>query len=114
MPICGVKLAMVGAGAAAPTTKLVALCTLPALLLTVILPVVAPVGTVTVKLVAVAALTVAVVVLNFTVLLAGVVLKPDPYSVTVVPAGPTLGVNSVRLTVLAPLLRMAVMLPARS
>ena len=45
---------------------------------TEIRPVVAPVGTVTVRLLAVAAVTVAVVPLNFTVLALGVVLKFCP------------------------------------
>ncbi len=45
---------------------------------TLISPVVAPEGTVTVKLLVVAAVTVAVVPLNFTVLALGVVLKFCP------------------------------------
>ena len=64
---------------------------------TVIFPVVAPVGTVTVKLEEVAAVTTAVVPLNFTALLAGVVEKLVPVRVTVVPTVPEVGENPVRV-----------------
>jgi hypothetical protein len=60
---------------------------------TVIAPKVAPVGTVTVKLVAVAAVTVARVAPKNTMLLAGVVLKPVPVMVTVAPTAPLVGVR---------------------
>jgi hypothetical protein len=62
---------------------------------TVILPVAAPAGTVTVSCVAVAAVTVAAVPLKATVLLAAVVLKFVPVMVTVVPSEPLAGVKLV-------------------
>jgi hypothetical protein len=62
---------------------------------TVIAPKVAPVGTVTVKLVAVAAVTVARVAPKNTMLLADVVLKPVPVRVTVAPTAPLVGVKEV-------------------
>lgn len=62
---------------------------------TVILPVLAPAGTFTVRLVAVAAVTVAAVLLNFTVLLAAVVEKLVPVRVTLVPTVPEVGENPV-------------------
>ena len=66
---------------------------------TVILPVLLPVGTLTVRLVAVAAVTVAVVPLNFTTLLAAVVEKLVPVRVMVVPTVPEVGENPVRVGV---------------
>ncbi|HLO25550.1 MAG TPA: hypothetical protein VK187_05510, partial [Geobacteraceae bacterium] len=60
---------------------------------TVIVPVVAPVGTVVTIWVAVELVTTAVVPLNMTTLLAGVVLKLVPVMVTVVPTGPWEGVK---------------------
>ena len=113
-PIWGVKLVMVGAGTATPTTKLVALAALPAVVLTEIAPVVAPVGTLTVSELAVAALTTAVVPLNLTVLLASVVLKPEPTTVTVVPTGPALGLKSETEMTEEACFLMLVMLPAAS
>ena len=56
---------------------------------------VAPVGTVTVSCVAVAAVTVAAVAPKITMLLAGVVLKPVPVMVSVVPVAPEVGVKEV-------------------
>ena len=56
-------------------------------------PVVAPVGTVAVMLVAVLEMTVAVVPLNFTVLLAGVELKFVPLIVTEAPTAAEDGEN---------------------
>ena len=57
---------------------------------------IAPVGTVTVRLVEVLAVTVAVLLLkNFTTLFAGVVLKLVPVIVTDVPMGPDAGENAV-------------------
>jgi hypothetical protein len=55
---------------------------------TVIVPVVVPIGTEVVMLVAVLAVTTAVVPLNITMLLAGVVLKFVPVIITVDPMGP--------------------------
>ncbi len=60
---------------------------------TVIAPVVAPVGTEVVIVVAVEAVTCAVVPLNFTMLLAAVVLKLVPVMVTAVPTAPLPGVK---------------------
>lgn len=62
---------------------------------TVIFPVAAPVGTVTVRDVAEEAVTLATVPLNLTVLLPGVELKLVPVMVTLVPALPDKGVNEV-------------------
>lgn len=56
-------------------------------------PVVAPEGTVTVRELVVAAVTVATVPLNLTVSLAGVALKACPWIVTVVPMPPCAGVK---------------------
>jgi hypothetical protein len=58
---------------------------------TLIAPVVAPAGTVVVKLFAVAAVIVAVVPLNFTVLALGVLLKFWPWIATVCPTLPCVG-----------------------
>ena len=60
-----------------------------------ITPVVAPVGTDVVMLVAVLAETVAVVPLNFTVLFAGVALKLVPVIITEVPTAPLVGLKLV-------------------
>ena len=60
---------------------------------TVIFPVVASAGTVTVNCVAVAALTVAEMSLNFTSFSEGIGLKLDPVIVTVVPTIPLVGAN---------------------
>ena len=60
---------------------------------TVIAPLVAPVGTEVVMLVVVLAVTVAAVPLNLTVLLAEVVLKFVPVIVTEVPNGPEVGLK---------------------
>jgi hypothetical protein len=59
----------------------------------VTLPVVAVAGKVIVRLVAVAAETLADTLLNFTMLLAGVVEKLEPVMVTVVPTIPSVGVK---------------------
>lgn len=62
---------------------------------TVMGPVVAPPGTVTIRLVVLPDVTAAVVPLNFTRLLPGVGSKLVPVMVTVVPMGPLLGVKPV-------------------
>jgi hypothetical protein len=62
---------------------------------TVISPVVAPAGTVTESVVADAAVTTAVVLLNFTTLLAGVVLKSVPVIIIDAPISPEVGANDV-------------------
>jgi hypothetical protein len=93
-PDAGAKLVIVGA-VELVTVKLVAdvaVAATPATA-TVIGPVVAPVGTVVVIEVAVDAETVAAVPLNFTVLLAGVVLKFVPVMVTVFVGNPDVGVK---------------------
>lgn len=92
-PLNGVKLVMVGSTLV--TVKFVALVAVLAPIVTVIFPVVEPEGTDVVILVAVLAVTVAVVPLNFTVLLAGVVLKFVPVMVTVLPISPLVGVKEV-------------------
>jgi hypothetical protein len=91
-PWFGVKLVTVGG---TNTVKLVALVAVPAAVVTVMGPVVAPVGTVAMRLVAVAAVKLAVTPLNFTVLLAGTGSKFVPVIVTEVPTGPSVGVNVV-------------------
>ncbi len=94
-PLEGVNEVMVGS-AAAVTTKSSALVTVVQFTVTDILPVLAPAGTEVVMLVAVLAVTVAVMLLkNLTPLFAGVALKPVPVMVTVVPTGPVAGVNEV-------------------
>ena len=75
------------------TEKLMALVAVLPATVTVMVPVVAPLGTVTDKEVPDALATVAAVPLNFTVLLAAVVLKPLPLIVTVAPTGPLAGVK---------------------
>ena len=75
------------------TVKFDVLTAMNELTVTVMLPVVAPAGTVVVMLVVVAAVTMAAVPLNLTVLLAGVVLKFVPVIVTVVPTEPPVGVK---------------------
>jgi hypothetical protein len=92
MPEEGEKEVMVGAKPQR-TVKLDALVPVLPATVTVIVPVVAPVGTVVVIDVAVLAVTTAVVPLNFTILFAGVVLKFVPVIVTVVPTTPVAGVK---------------------
>src|SRR4029453_13525550 len=74
----GVKLVIVGAPLVAVLVKWVLLVALPPGLVTAIGPVVAAAGTVTVSWVGVAAVTVALVPLNWTVFEAGVALNPVP------------------------------------
>jgi hypothetical protein len=93
-PEAGLKLVIVGS-AGVVTVKSVALVAVLPATVTVILPVVAPAGTVVVILVVVLAVAVAVVPLNLTVLLVGVALKFVPVIVTVVPATPDVGVKEV-------------------
>lgn len=93
----GEKLEIVGALTAA-TTNDVDDVSEPLGLVTAMAPVVAPVGTVTVRLFVVAALTVAVVPLKVTVLDAGVALNPVPWIVTVSPIGAPSGEKSMMLT----------------
>ena len=73
------------------TVKSVVLVALPLAELTDMVPLVAPDGTVVVIVVAVEFVTTDWVPLNFTVLLAGVVLKFAPVMVTVAPVDPDAG-----------------------
>ena len=77
------------------TVKLLALVAVRPLTVTVIGPLVAPVGTEVTMLVAVGVPVVAVVPLNFTVLLVAVVLKFVPVMVTVAPTRPLVGLKEV-------------------
>jgi hypothetical protein len=89
-PKAGVNDVIVGAGT---TTKSAALVAVPMVFVTLILPVVAPVGTVAVIDVAEFTVTeVAVVALNLTVV---VPQNFVPVIVTIVPIGPAVGVNEV-------------------
>ncbi len=74
------------------TVKLVVVLTLPPLVVTFTLPVVAPVGTVAVICESLTTANVAAVPLNVT---AVVCVRPVPLMVTTVPTGPLLGVNVV-------------------
>jgi hypothetical protein len=81
------------------TVKSVELLMVTPLVVTVIGPVVAPLGTVTVILVVVDEVTVAVTPLNLTTLLAAVVLKFVPVIITVAPGAPLDGVKPVNVGV---------------
>jgi hypothetical protein len=92
-PLVGLRLVIVGVD---DTVKLSALVAVWPLTVTEMVPLEAPAGTVVVMLVVVEAVTVAVMLLlNFTMLLAGVVLKPVPVIVTVAPIAPLVGVKEV-------------------
>lgn len=93
-PKLGVKEEMVGSKGEV-TVKLLGLLTVLQSAVTATVPVVAPDGTVVVMLVAVLAVTIAVVPLNLTLLLAGVALKFVPMMVMVVPTLPLGGLNEV-------------------
>jgi hypothetical protein len=95
-PLDGENPVMVGVG---KTVKLDALVSVMPLTVTEIFPVVAPNGTVVVKVVVVAALTTATVPLKETTLLAGVVLKFVPVIITVAPTAPLVGLNEVNVGV---------------
>lgn len=82
-------------GGVLSTIKLLRLLVEAKLNSTEIGPVVASTGTVVVRLVAVAAVTVAWMPLNFTRLSSGIELKSVPIIVTVVPSMPTVGVNPI-------------------
>src|SRR5216110_727239 len=83
--IGGVKLLIVGASLAARTVKGIVLVPEPPDVVTTIVPVVAPAGTVVVICVGVEAVTTAGVPLKVTVLLPGVLLNPTPEIVTGLP-----------------------------
>lgn len=91
-PVFGLKSVKVGE---AKTVKLVALEIVTPLTVIEIFPVVAPAGTLAVMLFVVEAVTVAVVLLNFTTLLAGTVLKFVPEIITVALTAPLDGPNPV-------------------
>jgi hypothetical protein len=93
-PEVGAKEIIVGV-AIVVTVKLFALVAVLPATVTEIVPVVAPVGTVVVILVVVLAVTTAVVPLNETELLAGVVLKLVPMMITFVLTWPFVGVKEV-------------------
>jgi hypothetical protein len=95
-PLAGLKPVTVGVG---NTVKLVALEIVTPLTVTEILPVVAPTGTLAVMLLVVDAVTVADVLLNFTTLLAGVVLKFVPEIMTVALTAPLEGLKPVMVGV---------------
>jgi len=95
VPMVGVKPVMVGAPVEAVTVKAAALVADPPGAVTPITPVVAPVGTVATIWVVVDEVTLAETPLKVTVFWLGVVLKPVPKIVTVVPIGPLSGVNSI-------------------
>lgn len=91
-PLVGLKLVICGVGM---TIKLVALVMVTPLTLIVILPVDAPTGTMTVILVGVDPVTTAATSLNFTIFSVSVSLKFVPEIVTIAPAAPLKGLNSV-------------------
>ena len=95
-PLVGLKPVTVGE---ANTVKLAALEMVTPLTVIEILPVVAPAGTLAVMLLVVDAVTVADVLLNFTTLFAGVVLKFVPEIMTVALTAPLDGLNPVRVGV---------------
>jgi hypothetical protein len=93
LPIVGVKLVIVGTELGV-TVKDDVLDAVPFVFVTEMVPDVAPPGTVTVSFVAVAAVTVAAVPLNCTVLSPATALNAVPKIVTVEPTVPLFGVNS--------------------
>lgn len=92
-PLAGVKLVMVGT-AGTVTVNADELVAEPFGLVTPIVPVVAPDGTVTTSIVVDADEIEADVPLNVTVFEPGVALNPVPWIVTVCPIGPSFGENS--------------------
>ncbi len=90
-PAAGLNPVTVGAATPGSTVNVCELVVESEAVATVTVPVVAPDGTVTVRRVAVAAVTVAVVPLNLTVLAPVVVAKPVPPMVTFAPVAARLG-----------------------
>lgn len=90
--LAGLNPAIVGVG---KTVKFDALNIVTPLTVTEIFPEVAPAGTVVVILLAVDEVTVAIVLLNFTTLLAGFVLKLVPLIMTTAPTAPLIGLKPV-------------------
>src|SRR5437762_3709878 len=93
VPTVGENPEMIGPPLFAVTTNGVLLVADPDGVVTLIGPVVAPVGTVVTICVAVALCTTAAVPLNATLFWLAVALKPPPEIVTVVPTGPVNGMN---------------------
>ena len=91
-PLVGLKLLMVGGGVYMKFVELVAVSPFT---VTDIAPVVVPTGTLQVMLVEVLAVLVAIVLLNFTVLLAKAGSKLVPVMVTTVPTPPLVGSKEV-------------------
>lgn len=91
-PLIGLKLVIVGVG---NTVKLDVLSPGTPFTETEILPVIAPAGTITVRLVVEDAVTRAATPLNVTLLLVEVALKLVPVKITVAPTAPLFGVKSV-------------------
>jgi len=89
------------------TTKSAVLATVPPPTVTLILPVVAPVGTVAV--ICVAELTVKLVALTLLKLTAVAPVKPVPVIVTTVPTGPDVGVKDVIVAQVAATVKSAVL-----
>lgn len=113
VPEEGLKEVIAGVGPQV-TVKALALVAVAAPTITVIVPVVAPAGTVVVMPTVLLAVTTAVVPLNRTVLLAGVVLKLVPVIVTVVPVGPLEGVKPVTVGVAGvPTVKVGVKTPVK-
>lgn len=98
-PTVGEKLETVGVPLLALMTTDCVLVAVPAGDVTEMVPVVAPDGTVVTICVAVDDVTVAAVLLNYTVFCPGVVLNPVPEIVTVVPTGPFIGDTAITDTV---------------
>jgi hypothetical protein len=104
-PLILVQIATCPVVGSASTVKLTVDATVPPMVITETGPVVAPLGTATVSDVAVAAVTVARVPLNLTVLFAAVAIKLDPEMFTVEPGMPEgglmpviVGAGTVKLT----------------
>jgi len=91
-PLDGLKPLMTGVG---KTVKLEALFTVTPLVVTDILPFVAPAGTLVVMLVVVAEVTTAGVPLKLTILFAATELKFVPVMVTVAPTAPLVGLKPI-------------------
>jgi len=89
-PLLGLNEEIVGGGGGVVTVKLVALVAVPVGVVTAIGPVVAPVGTFALSELSEMSVKVALVPLKVTAL---VPVKPLPLIVTLVPAGPLLGLN---------------------
>ena len=94
-PLDGLKLEIAGGVLAPVTRKFVELTSLPAGVVTMIRPVVAPTGTLVVICVSRFVANTAAVPLNSTEVAP---VNPEPVSVTLVPGGPLVGLNETILT----------------